>query len=114
VLLSGVGAVAYFGPRIWGRQMPSTPVIGLGLLGFLATVLASLPFFIAGLADQPAATVTGFQYSGPAWLWNSLVTVGHLMMTLVVLSFIGLAMKSFRKGELNTATGADLFERVGG
>ena len=114
VLLSGVGAVAYFGPRIWGRQMPSTPVIGLGLLGFLATVLASLPFFIAGFADQPAATVTGFQYSGPAWLWNSLVTVGHLLMTLVVFSFIGVATKSFRKGELNTATGADLFERVGG
>ena len=50
VVLSGIGAVAYFGPRIWGREIASAPVLGLGLLGFLATVLASLPYFIAGLS----------------------------------------------------------------
>ena len=114
VLLSGIGAVAHFGPRIWGREIPSKPVLGLGLLGFLATVLASLPYFIAGFADQPAAVANGFDYSGPIWLWNSLVAAGHALMALVVLLFFALAAKSFRSGTISTATSAELFESVNG
>ncbi len=114
VLLSGIGAVAHFGPRIWGREIPSKPVLGLGLLGFLATVLASLPYFIAGFADQPASVANGFDYSGPIWLWNSLVAAGHALMALVVTLFFALAAKSFRSGTISTATSADLFESVNG
>ena len=43
----------------------------------LATVLASLPYYVAGFADQPAASGT-YDYGGPAELWNVLVTVGHV------------------------------------
>ncbi|MDA3017365.1 MAG: cbb3-type cytochrome c oxidase subunit I [Actinomycetota bacterium] len=114
VLLSGIGAVAHFGPRIWGREIPSKPVLGLGLLGFLATVLASLPYFIAGFVDQPASVANGFDYSGPIWLWNSLVAAGHALMALVVTLFFALAAKSFRSGPISTATSADLFESVNG
>ena len=114
VLLSGIGAVAHFGPRIWGREIPSKPVLGLGLLGFFATVLASLPYFIAGFADQPASVANGFDYSGPIWLWNSLVAAGHALMALVVTLFFALAAKSFRSGTISTATSADLFESVNG
>jgi len=114
VVLSGIGAVAYFGPRIWGREIASAPVLGLGLLGFLATVLASLPYFIAGFADQPANVANSFDYSGPIWLWNSLVGVGHALMALVVFLFFALATKSFRTGTISTATSAELFESVNG
>ncbi len=114
VLLSGIGAVAHFGPRIWGREIASKPVLGLGLLGFFATVLASLPYFIAGFADQPANVANSFDYSGPIWLWNSLVAAGHSLMALVVLLFFALVAKSFRSGPISTATSADLFESVNG
>ena len=114
VVLSGIGAVAYFGPRIWGREIASAPVLGLGLLGFLATVMASLPYFIAGFADQPANVANSFDYSGPIWLWNSLVGAGHALMALVVLLFFALATKSFRTGTISTTTSAELFESVNG
>jgi cytochrome c oxidase subunit 1 len=114
VVLSGIGAIAHFGPRIWGREIPSGPVLGLGLLGFLATVLASLPYFIAGFADQPASVANNFDYSGPIWLWNSLVGAGHALMALVVLLFFALAAKSFRSGTVSSATPADFFESVNG
>lgn len=94
----------------FGAEIQSAPVLGLGLLGFLATVLASLPYFIAGFADQPAAVANGFDYSGPIWLWNSLVAAGHALMALVVLLFFALAAKSFRSGTISTATSAELLK----
>jgi len=114
VVLSGIGAIAHFGPRIWGREIPSGPVLGLGLLGFLATVLASLPYFIAGFADQPASVANNFDYSGPIWLWNSLVGAGHALMALVVLLFFALAAKSFRSGTVISATPVDFCKNVNG
>ena len=42
----------------------------------LATVLASLPYFVAGFADQPASSGT-YDYSGPSGCGTSLVTIGH-------------------------------------
>jgi hypothetical protein len=114
VVLSGIGAVAYFGSRIWGREIPSAPVLGLGLLGFLATILSSLPYFIAGFADQPASVANNFDYSGPIWLWNALVGAGHALMALVILMFFAIAAKSFRSGTVSSATSADLFESVNG
>jgi heme/copper-type cytochrome/quinol oxidase subunit 1 len=63
----------------------------------IAAVLASLPYYIAGFADQPAAAVD-FEYSGPSELWNTLATIGHGLMALTVLAFAGLALKSFRSG----------------
>lgn len=114
VVLSSFGAVSYFGPRIWGRELPSSAVLGLGMLGFFATILASLPYFIAGFADQPSAKVDNFNYAGPIWLWNSLVSAGHALMALVVLLFVALAAKSFRSGTISTTTTIDLFENVKG
>lgn len=112
VVLSSLGAIAHFGPRIWSREMPSTPVLGLGMAGFLATILASLPYFIAGFAGQPVNVASDFEYSGPVWLWNSLVTLGHSLMALVVLVFIVVLIKSPRSDE--NAVGSGLFEGVNG
>lgn len=100
VVLSALGALAYFGPKLWGRTMPASQVIGLGLLGLLGVVLAALPYYIAGFAGQPASSASGFDYSGPTWLWNLVSAVGHAIFTVVVIVFIGLAVKSFRSGTI--------------
>lgn len=98
-ILTTLGAVTYWGPKLWGRKLADKKVLPLALLGALATALASLPYYIAGFADQPANSVT-FAYSGPQGLWNTLATVGHGLMALTVAAFIGLALQGFRKGEL--------------
>jgi heme/copper-type cytochrome/quinol oxidase subunit 1 len=98
-VLAGFGGVAYWSPKLTGRLVPDKPAIGLAVLGFLATVLAALPYYIAGFADQPAAS-GAYDYSGPSELWNVLVTVGHGLMAVVILGFVGLAAKSLRSGPL--------------
>lgn len=98
-VLSVMGGLVYWGPKLWGRKIDDKKVAVFALLGLAATVLASLPYYIAGFADQPADAVS-FDYSGPQNLWNLLVGVGHGLMVLTVIGFIGLAIQSFRKGEL--------------
>jgi heme/copper-type cytochrome/quinol oxidase subunit 1 len=96
-VLGALGAVAYWGPKLWGRSMPNGPLVPLALVGLLGTALATLPLYIAGFADQPAGSVT-FDYSGPQNLWNWLSTVGHGLVLLTVLAFVGLALRSFTGG----------------
>lgn len=98
-VLAAMGAVTYWGPKLWGHRLNDNKLIPLALLGTLAVVLSSLPYYIAGFADQPAGTVT-FDYAGPKGLWNVLVTVGHGAMLVTVASFIGLALGGFRRGEV--------------
>jgi heme/copper-type cytochrome/quinol oxidase subunit 1 len=97
-VLTGLGALAYWTPKLTGRVIPDKAAIGLAVLGFLATVLAALPYYVAGFADQPAATGE-YDYSGPAELWNVLVTVGHGLMGVVLLGFLALAARTLRAGE---------------
>jgi heme/copper-type cytochrome/quinol oxidase subunit 1 len=99
-ILVALGAVAHWGPKLWGRRLPDKALIPLALLGFAATVLASLPHLVAGFADQPGGVVDGFSYSGPQELWNGLVTAGHALMLLTVVSFVGLALRCFARGEV--------------
>jgi heme/copper-type cytochrome/quinol oxidase subunit 1 len=96
-VLAGLGGVAYWIPKLTGRLVPDKPALGLAVLGFLATVLAAFPYYIAGFADQPAASGV-YDYSGPSELWNVLVTIGHALMAVVVLGFVGLAAKSLHSG----------------
>ena len=96
-VLSAMGAVVYWGPKLWGRLIPDKQVLPLAALGFLATALASLPYLIAGFAKQPA-NASEFDYAGPQKLWNGLAAAGHFLMFVTVLAFIGLVVRSFRKG----------------
>lgn len=98
-VLAGMGAVAHWGPKLWGRRLNENKLIGVALVGTLAVVLSSLPYYVAGFADQPAGTVS-FDYSGPQNLWNILVTAGHGLMLITVLSFAAIAVGGFRRGEL--------------
>ncbi len=96
-ILSALGAITYWGPKLWGRLIPDKQVLPLAALGFIATVLASLPYLIAGFAKQPA-NASEFDYDGPQNLWNGLAAAGHLLMFITVLGFVGLAARSFTKG----------------
>ena len=96
-VLSGLGAITYWGPKLWGRLLPDAQTLPLAALGFLATVLAALPYLVAGFAKQPA-NVTEFDYSGPQNLWNGVSAAGHLLMFVTVVSFVALAVRTFRKG----------------
>ena len=120
-VLTAMGAVAYWGPKWWGRSMPLKATLPLALLAFAGAQLASLPLLIAGFADQPGSVfatvedtapgvtdlVVNFDYSGPMELWNILSTAGHALMLLAVLAFVALALRSFLKGE---AAGDDPFD----
>ena len=97
-VLGGLGALAYWAPKWTGRLVPEAPALGLALLGVLATILASLPYYIAGFADQPAVSDV-YDYDGPSALWNLAVTVGHALMALVVVAYLGLLARSARNGE---------------
>lgn len=109
VVIAAMGAVAYWGPKWWGRSMPMKATAPLALLGLLGATLAALPMMIAGFADQPGGVfpaivpgeqnATNFTYSGPKELWNTLSGIGHVLMLLTVLAFIALALRSFTKGE---------------
>jgi cytochrome c oxidase subunit 1 len=67
--------------------------LGLGALGALGAALAAGPLLVAGFADQPAASAV-YDYDGPSQLWNALSTAGHALIGLVVLAFLGLALKA--------------------
>ena len=98
-VLLAFGGLTYWGPKLWGRRIPDKAALPLALLGFVAAALGSLPYMIAGFADQPAGIVDGFAYSGPQELWNVITTGAFALMLLVSLAFVGLAMRSFTAGE---------------
>ena len=107
-VLATLGAVCYWGPKWWGRSLPTKAVLPLGLLAFIGAELASLPLLIAGFANQPggvfpsverdADAVVNFAYSGPMGLWNGLSAAGNALILLAVLAFIALALRSFSRG----------------
>jgi heme/copper-type cytochrome/quinol oxidase subunit 1 len=94
-ILAALGAIVYWAPKLWGRRLDERKVLPLAALGFIATVLAALPYYVAGFAKQPAGVVE-FDYDGPQGLWNAASAVGHLLMLLTVLAFAGLAIASWR------------------
>lgn len=97
-LLSALGALTHWAPLLWGRALDNTKLLGLALVGLLGTILASFPLYIAGFADQPANAVMGFDYGGPVALWNVLTGLGHALIVLTVVGFVGLLIDAVRNG----------------
>ncbi len=93
------GGLCYWGPKLWGRRVSDKAAIPLALVTFLGTILGSLPYMIAGFADQPAGTMDGFEYGGPQEVWNALTAVGFALMLVASVAFVALAVKSFLTGE---------------
>lgn len=94
-VLAGLGAIAYWTPVWTGRLIADKQALGLAALGLLATVLASLPYVVAGIIEDPS---DGGAY-GPSGFWSVLVALGHALMALTVVAFIGLLLQSLRRGE---------------
>jgi heme/copper-type cytochrome/quinol oxidase subunit 1 len=88
------GALTFWGPRMTGRMIPNSAVVGIAVLGFLATVLASLPYYIAGFVNQPADSVSDFNFGGPQALWSVLSAAGHALMALCVFAAIATMIRS--------------------
>lgn len=96
-VLVGLGAIAYWFPKLTGSRPPAGPLLGLAALATVAAFLASQPYYIAGFADQPAQAAT-FDYGGPHALWNLAVTAGHALMFVTAFAVVGLLVKSAVSG----------------
>jgi heme/copper-type cytochrome/quinol oxidase subunit 1 len=105
-LLALLGGIAHWAPKLWGRTIADKALLPLALLGFLGTILASLPYLIAGFAKQPADSMD-FDYGGPKQLWNVLSLAGHALVALTVLAFVAMAVKSFTAAGTEGAAGDD-------
>ena len=95
--LAMLGALLFWAPKLWGVHVAEKKVLPLALLGVLATVLASLPHYIAGFTGQAAAAGT-FDGGGSSTVLNGLVLAGHGLMALTVLAVVG-AIASSRGGD---------------
>lgn len=99
-----MGGVVFWAPKLWGRTIPDKQVLPLALLGVLATVLASLPLYVAGFLDQTGGipandadvgallSLDGVD-GGATWITISLI--GHGLMALTLVAFVGLMLKTF-------------------
>lgn len=92
------GGMAIVAPSWSGRTIPNAVVLGVAMLGFLGTVLAALPLYVAGFADQPAERAGEFDYSGPIGLWNGLSAAGHGLVLLAVLGALLSGTRALAKG----------------
>ncbi len=106
-LLGVIGGLCFWAPKLWGRVLPEKQVLPLALLGVGGTVLASLPLYLAGFLDQVGGLpVNDIQVStlltigdvSNGQLWNVLAAIGHLMVALTVVAFVGLLIKTYVSG----------------
>jgi heme/copper-type cytochrome/quinol oxidase subunit 1 len=95
-VLALMGAVVHWAPKLWGSAIHAGRVVPLALLGVTGTILAAFPMYIAGFLDQPA----GVSYlDDDLVLWNVIALVGHALMALTVLGFVGLLLGSLRSDD---------------
>lgn len=101
--LSAMGGAVFWAPKLWGRVIPDKQVAPLALLGVAATVLASLPLYLGAFFGQvggiPAndaqvAAILSLDDVDGGSIWVVLSLVGHALMALTVLAFVGLMLKA--------------------
>jgi heme/copper-type cytochrome/quinol oxidase subunit 1 len=100
VVLAGLGAAAYWFPKVSGRKLPELPLAGLALLGAAGAAAASVPYLIAGFIDQPASSAI-WDNDGPGELLNALAAAGHGAFGVTALAFAGLVARSWRSGDVS-------------
>lgn len=98
VMLTALGAITYWSPKLTGGAVDDRKVLPLALLGALGVVLAGVPYIIAGFAKQPAEAMA-FDYGGPQDLWNILVGVGHVLIALTVIGVLALHLAASRRSD---------------
>jgi heme/copper-type cytochrome/quinol oxidase subunit 1 len=98
-LLAGLGALAHWGPKLWGRKLADKAAGGLAALGLVGAFLAAFPYVIAGFLNQPLGEFTWPDLDGPIQACNVIVTVGFGLLALTVIAYALLALKDFARGE---------------
>lgn len=84
--LGAMGALVHWAPKLWGTAVGAGQALPLALTGAAGTVLATVPLLVAGFLDQEA----GLGYANDDLsIWNILSLIGHGLMVLTVLGFIG-------------------------
>jgi heme/copper-type cytochrome/quinol oxidase subunit 1 len=96
VVLASMGAAIHWAPKLWGRLLGTAKALPLALLGVTGTILAAFPLYIAGFLDQPAGV---FYDDDDLMLWNLISLIGHGLMALAVLAFVGLLLMSLRSDD---------------
>lgn len=99
-VLCALGGVAHWGPKLWGRVLPSKALLPLVGLGAIGVVLAGVPLLVAGFQGQPALATGGFDYELAPEALNLLSLIGHAMLALTVVGFLLAALRGFTSGEL--------------
>jgi len=107
IVLAALGGVAYWGPKLWGRNLPKVPTLLLALGATGAAFLASAPYLLSGFNDQPGlfgatdptSIAGGFDHDAAPELLNTITAVGHALMVLTVLGFVLLALRAFTAGD---------------
>jgi heme/copper-type cytochrome/quinol oxidase subunit 1 len=94
VLLPAMGAVTYWAPRLWGRSVPNGPAAGLGALGLIAVILASLPDMALGFFNDQVLGEVNIRHEDASQALNIVHGVGLVLMGLVVLAFVLLVAKA--------------------
>lgn len=109
-VLAGLAGVVHWGPKWWGRRMPTAITSLLVLLAAAGAALSGIPLLVAGFADQPGAVfptievgsdaVVNFPSAdGPLQLLNAISAAGHLAVLVSVVAFTALVARSARRGE---------------
>jgi cytochrome o ubiquinol oxidase subunit 1 len=96
-VLSVIGGLIFWAPKLWGRVLPDKQLIPLSLLGLIGTVLAGGSMLLAGFLDQVGgvpssdldvqALLSLDQVDGGVML-NTLALIGHGLMILTVVAFV--------------------------
>ena len=98
------GGVLFWAPKLWGYVVPELHSLPLVLLALGGTVLAAGPLLVAGFLDQlgglpsndaDVAAMLSLDYDSSGELWNWLSLIGHGLMALATLAFVGLMLKVF-------------------
>lgn len=100
VVLLALGALTFWGPKLWGRRIDDKKALPFVLLGAGGAVLASIPMIILGFMKQPGYTAGGFDKQSATGVLNALSMAGHALMLATVGLFVLVALMSFTKGEL--------------
>lgn len=96
-VLVALGGITHWGPKLWGRVLPTPALLPLVALGALGVLLAGGSLLVAGFQGQPALAPGGFDYDLASVL-NILSLVGNVLLLVTVLGFLLVALKSFTSG----------------
>ncbi|HWC66940.1 MAG TPA: cbb3-type cytochrome c oxidase subunit I [Acidimicrobiales bacterium] len=97
-LLAGLGGLAWWGPKLWGRHSADAPLVGFAGLALIGVVLVSLADVIAGFLDQPLND-PAFEVDGPHALLAVAYTAGQAVLFLAVAASALVFWRGARRGE---------------